>query len=180
MRNSNINQYEINLNSIKKDVEEFDFQIDKTFFENFDQDIVNEGKLSLNLILTKTDLMITMKCRIYGEVNLICDKSLEPFVEEIDSTNTIYFKYGDEDIELDVNLFQIENNTIKINIASHILEFILLEIPFRKLHPKFRDDDDDDIEDDKPLYQTDTDQENKKNTDPRWEGLEGLKNKFNK
>ena len=179
MRDLGKNQFDINLLSIKKDTELFDFQIDKKFFENFDQDIVKKGNLEVHLKVTKTDLMITMNFQITGKINLVCDKSLKEFEENIDSSSVIYFKYGKENIELDINLFQIEQNTITINVASHILEFILLEVPFRKIHPDLRDEDETE-EDGKLLYQTDIDQDEEEDSDPRWKDLEKLKNKFNK
>ena len=180
MGNSLKNQFEINLVSIKKNTETFDYLIDNTLFENFDQEIVKKGNVNVHLDLTKTDLMVTMKFIISGNVNLTCDKSLEEFDEELNSTNTIYFKYGDENIELDVNLFQIDNKTVKIDVYSHIMELILLEVPFRKIHPNLRDEDEK-SEEGEILYQTDPDQDiEKENTDPRWDDLEKLKNKFNK
>lgn len=177
MRDLILDQFDVNLLSIKKNTESFDFQIDDKFFESFDQDIVKKGKLDVHLDLSKTDLMITMNFSISGVINLICDKSLEEFEENLHSDHTIYFKFGDSDLELDINLFQIVSNTININVATHILEFILVQIPFRKIHPKLRAEDELE-EEGKLLYQTDIDQNTEEAPDPRWKGLEELKNKF--
>lgn len=180
MENSLKNQFVINLVSIKNNAETYDFQIDNELFENFDQDIVKKGAVNVRINLTKSELMVTMNFEISGSVNLICDKSLEEFDEELNSKNTIYFKYGDEDLELDVNLFQIDHKTVEIDVFTHIMEFILLEIPFRKIHPNLRDEDDE-SEDGEILYQTDLDQDIKEETkNSNWGELEKLKDKFNK
>ena len=176
MRNSIEKVFDINLLNIKKNVEYFDFQIDKKFFENFDQDIIEDGDVKVSLSVSKTDLMITMNFEFLGSVNLTCDKSLEKFDKKIHTSKIIFFKFGKENAELDVDLFQIENNTININVATHILEFLLLEIPFRKLHPKYSDEGESDEEE--LLYQTDIGQNIEEETDPRWSGLEKLKGKF--
>ena len=177
MKNSINDQFDINLINIKKDVEYFDYQVDKEFFENFDQDIVSNGNINVNLKVIKTDLMITMKFNFAGNIILTCDKSLKQFEEPVQVSKTIFFKYGEENLEMDENLYQIAGNTININVSSHIMEFLILEIPFRKIHPELRDEMEE-KEDEELIYQTNKDQNIKEKPDPRWSDLEKLKNKF--
>ena len=64
-----------------------------------------------------------------------------------------------------------------------MFEFIGLEIPMKKLHPRYSEEDDEEKDDDVLLIysseekdQTE-DQENEEMIDPRWASLKKLKNK---
>ena len=177
MRNKTIQAFDINLLSIKKDVEIFEYQIDREFFVSFEQDLVSDGLLKIVATVNKTHSMITINLKVNGSIKLECDRSLEVFDYPINLKTDVFYKYGEENLELDLNLFQIENNTINLNIAEYLMELILVEIPIRKLHPKFRNEEI--IEDDEPYFQTDIEQdkEEEKEIDPRWSALEKLKNK---
>ena len=54
------------------------------------------------------------------------------------------------------------------------MEFILIEIPYRKIHPKFEDEDEEGSNG--PYYQTKIEEkEIEEKIDPRWEGLKKFK-----
>lgn len=174
MRDKIIQEFDIHLLSIKKDVDNFEYQIHDSFFNCFEQDIVQNGTLMVKAEVLKTHSMITINLSIDGVLKLECDRSLEIFDYPLAIENTIIFKYGEENLELDVNLFQVEENTLKLNIANPLMEIILVEVPIRKIHPKF--DDSNENEDDEPYFQTGNEEEKSiAEIDPRWEKLKKLK-----
>ena len=177
MRNKIIQTFDIHLLNINKDVETIDYQLDDSFFKSFEQDVVQKGNLKVIAEVVKTHAMITINLEISGDVKLVCDRSLEEFKYSLDIKDSLYYKYGDEDLDLDINLYQIKEKTNKLNIADDLLEFIMIEIPFRKIHPKFDEEEED--ETDGPYYQTsveDTEiEEEKVVADPRWAELKKLK-----
>ena len=116
--------------------------------------------------------MITVNLFIDGSVDLECDRSLEHFDYPISVNKEIIYKYGDEEKELSEDVFVILKGEQEINIASFLYESISLEIPMKKLHPKFQDDSDDN----EVIYKSEfTDESQEASTDPRWEALKKLK-----
>lgn len=176
MRNKIIQEFDINLLNIKKDVELFDYEINDSFFKCFEQDIVQKGKLMVKAEVLKTHSLITINFVINGTIELECDRSLEIFDYPFQFKTSVYYKYGQEKMELDVNLFQIEENTVTLNISDFLMESILIEIPVKKIHPNFKDEQNN-SEFETLYYQTQNNKEEEDNNtiDPRWEALKKIK-----
>ncbi|MBP6387232.1 MAG: DUF177 domain-containing protein, partial [Pseudarcicella sp.] len=131
---------------------------------------------------------IQLQYEIKGALQVLCDRSLEMFDYPIAINPKIILKFGDHDEELSEELYLIDRNSQQINIAQHLFEFISLEIPMKKLHPRFLENtEDEEVEiidnhegiivystitkDEKE--QANSDQE--KPIDPRWAALANLK-----
>jgi uncharacterized metal-binding protein YceD (DUF177 family) len=172
---------------------EIDFIIGKEFLQHFeDNELLNEGHLTVRVLMNKGANLIEMNFLITGEVKLTCDRSLEEFYEALDLNEKIIFKYGNEEQEINEDVSMITRDTAQINVAQYIYEFILLGLPAKKIHPDHRtemDDEDyegegmyayidgDTFEDDADEAESPTRRKEKESTDPRWELLKKLKNK---
>ncbi len=172
-----LNQYRIDIYKLPNKVHEFDFEFDDSFFEYFEESIVEKGKGTCHLDLDKSDSMMTAHFKIDAEVELICDRSLESFMFPIKKEETLMIKFGEEDIELSEEIISIQRDTQQINVAQNIFEYLTVAIPMKRLHPKFNDEDED--ETDSLIYSSDEDQEevDQESIDPRWEALKKLNNK---
>jgi uncharacterized protein len=178
-----ITEYNINLVGLADKRHEYDLEMDNSFFELFDQTLVNGGQLKAQVVLDKSPLLLTFAMHIQGTVNLTCDRSLEPFDYPLDITETLLVKYGDQEMELDENVLQIPHDTQAINLAQHLFDYIGLAIPMKKLHPRFEEDEDSDG--DILIYSTAQDEatgaepdapEDEGPVDPRWDILKKLNN----
>lgn len=123
--------------------------------------------------------MIQMFFQVEGTIELTCDRSLELFDHPLSFEAKMIFKYGDEEKELAEDVMVILKDTQTINIADLLFEFIGLEIPMKKLHPKFQEDEDNE-EDMIMIYSSPLEDEEEKQEeeviDPRWAALKKLKN----
>ena len=159
---------------------DYQFKIDEKFFESFENGIVTKGKLICDIQLDKSETMIQMNFRINGQAELTCDRSLELFDHPLSFERKVIFKFGEEEKELSDEMMVIPRDTPLINVASLIFEFIHLEIPMKKLHPRFETTEGADDEG-FLVYSSETEEnESKPNessepTDPRWEALKKLK-----
>ncbi|WP_339605782.1 DUF177 domain-containing protein [uncultured Roseivirga sp.] len=180
-----IRKYEIQIFKLNNGLHDFEFQLDDKFFELFDNDLVSKGKLTANISLHKSETMIQTVFRIKGSVELECDRSLDLFDFPIDLERPFIYKLGNEFEELSDEVVVIPRDTQQLNVASIMFEFIGLEIPMKKLHPRFQDEDDDSEEEVLMIYSSEEedndenkeDQENEESIDPRWASLKKLKNK---
>lgn len=113
------------------------FQLDGTFFRGFENSLVEHGQLAVRVKLDKSPRHIQLLFTIQGEVELICDRSLALFNYPICTEQVVHFKLGEENKELDVDCYLIDQQTSTIDLAQHIYDFVTLAIPMKKLHPRF-------------------------------------------
>lgn len=170
----------------------YEFEVGNSFFESFEQSFIEVGKLDVIIKLDKTETMITALFDIKGFVELTCDRSLEKFDYPIDTHSRMIFKFGDENRELDDDIFEVSRNAQQLEMAQHIFDFIGLEVPMKKLHPRFQEDEDLEEEDDAAaegilIYSSSTaatsqdgdEESSEDDIDPRWQILKNLKNNNN-
>ncbi|WP_323757659.1 DUF177 domain-containing protein [Roseivirga sp.] len=175
-----IRKYEIQIFKLSTGLHDFEFLLDDEFFELFDNDMISKGKLTANISLNKSETMIQTVFRIKGSIELECDRSLDLFDFPIDLERPFIYKLGNEHEELSDEVMVIPRDTQQLNVASIMFEFIGLEIPMKKLHPRFQEEDDNSEEEVLMIYSSEDDeenedQENEESIDPRWASLKKLK-----
>jgi uncharacterized protein len=180
-----LREFDIEISNIKEHVvHNYDFKLDNSFFTLFEDSLIQKGLLTVDVDLEKTPLLIRTNFKIKGQVELICDRSLDPFDYSISSDSQLIFKFSEEyEGEITEEIIGIKRETIKINIAQYIYEFINLEVPIKKLHPRFQKDESQNEEDSLLIYSTETENEADSDSpsedliDPRWLALKSLKDK---
>jgi uncharacterized metal-binding protein YceD (DUF177 family) len=186
-------QFDIDIIKLSNSIHNYEFDINSSFFEQFEDSFIEKGNLKVQLTLDKSETMIQAKFQIEGMVELICDRSLEPFDFEISVNEYLVFKYGEEFSELTEEIVTIPKNLPTLNVAQYIYEFIGLAVPMKKLHPRFSEEDEEEEDEDeliegKLIYTTlsESDEEEEKEEDPetdkidpRWEILNNIKKNLN-
>ncbi|MBD2754844.1 YceD family protein [Spirosoma validum] len=172
--------YDIHIVGLENKRYEYDFTSDDAFFVALEQDLIQKGNIQTHLLLEKSETMIRLDFHITGTVEQICDRSLDEYDEPVDTRQTMLLKFGDHNEELSDEIELIERNTATINVARYIFEFISLSLPMKRLHPRFRneEDEDDDSPTGKLIYRSDAetndDEDGQSTIDPRWAALRKL------
>ncbi len=168
--------FSVNIIGLSKKAHQFDYELDRAFFEKYGKDLVSDGHFSASVVLDKHETFIEAEFKIKGEAKLICDRSLEPFDFPIDIDKRIVFKYGEEEVELTDEIIIISRDRASLELGQYMYEFIALAIPMKKVHPKFQEDEDDDESEGKLIYTSETETKSEESeVDPRWEILKKLK-----
>lgn len=163
--------FEISIFNLSSKVHEYRFPINETLFGLFEQSIVERGEGTCEVVLTRSETMMTLHFNLNAKVELICDISVKPFWQDIVVEKDIMVKFGDEDEELSEDVIVIHWDTQFLNVAEYIYQFLLLSIPMKKIHPDIEDEERPDI-----VYISDeSEQEEEQLTDPRWAALKNLK-----
>lgn len=173
--------FDIDIYKLSNRKHDYEYEIESSFFENFENSIIQKGKLKVKLSMEKSETFIQSDFHIDGIVELICDRSLEHYDFHIDQKNKLIFKYAEEFNELTDEIVTIPKDLQKLNMAQYIYEFIGLAIPMKKLHPKFVKEDDQEDAETILIYTTGTKnpEDEKEETDPRWDILNKLKKNNN-
>ena len=172
--------YDIDVYGLRLGVHNFEFEFSKELFEVEEEEvdqIVEKGKGLCNVTLEKSELLMTLLFEIKGEVELICDRSLEEFKFPLAIKERLILKYGEELDDSGDEVWIVPYGIQTFNVKRNILEFINVVIPMKRLHPKFGEDDAEGME---LIYTSEDEIEGREeNIDPRWAALQQLKNSKN-
>ncbi len=167
---------------LKPGKHEFDFQIDKEFFDHFDFDEFHDVNVTLDLQLDKKPTMMELTFRASGWVNVDCDLTSEPYDQPIDGEMILVVKFGDEFNDDNEELLILPHGEYQISIAQYIYELIVLSVPLKRVHPGVLDgtlesDVLKKLEELSPREAEDFEEnDNGDETDPRWNKLKNLLN----
>jgi uncharacterized protein len=173
-----LNPYSVNIIGLSNRGHSFKYELNDEFFARYGKDLVSGGKFNADVVLEKHETFIEAEFKINGQVALICDRSLDPFDFPVTIDKKVVFKYGEEEMELSDEIIIITRDTTSVDLGQLMYEYIVLEIPMRKLHPRFQnEEEDDENEEGKVIYTSSTDDNTsgEEQIDPRWEQLKKLK-----
>ena len=174
MKASVLKSFEINLARLENGTHDFQFELVPDFFETFENNLVEEGFGKASLVMDKSESMMALNFTIEVDVLLICDVSSESYRESLTCQKKHIVKFGLTNEELSDEISTIDMGMQILNVSGYIYEFVSLEIPMKKVHPRLRGQERADLvyKDETPSF-NDLEQENK--IDPRWEVLKKIK-----
>lgn len=169
--------YTIQYVGLKEGEHTFEYPIEKSFFDLFEYDDFNDAAVHAVLVLTKKSTFMEFDFKINGTINVNCDVTNEPYNQPVEGVYELVVKFGQEfngDIE---DILILPYGEYEVNVAQYIYELIILSIPTRRVHPgiadgTLRSDILDKLEELRIPDQRE--QEEKENTDPRWDSLKKL------
>lgn len=169
--------YDIPFVGLKLGKHAFHYNIEKDFFELYENAPIARAEIQVNLEFVKKENIFDLGFNLSGWVNVECDRCAENFDLDIEDRFQVFVKYKSERMvdkpTNDPDVVFISRNDTTINLADLIYEFTVLSIPMHKTHP--------DDENGEPLCNPDIldrlhsggDDED---VDPRWSALSKLKN----
>jgi uncharacterized metal-binding protein YceD (DUF177 family) len=187
-------EFNIQFTGLKIGSHDFEYHIDKDFFDLFDYEDYNSVDVEVKATLIKKETFMELSLSHDGTVNVPCDVSGDDFDLTIEGEIKLLVKFGDQYNNENEELLILPHGEFQFNIAQFIYEMIVLSVPQKRVHPDIADEyeadafdedeldflldlddedddfDDEDIEDDEIEEQ----QEDHKETDPRWDELKKL------
>lgn len=150
----------------------YKFDVTDEFFDEFDYSEIKKGNIKVELSLQKQSSMLILAFHIRGMVNVACDRCLDNFDLPIKENYQLIVKIGNEVLDND-EIISIPESENEIDIAPYIYEYIILSLPYRRIHsPEGKGCNEEVI---KKLGEISSNQ--KKEIDPRWEKLTHLGDK---
>ncbi len=132
---------------------------------------------TINIEFSRTMQFVRTKLDINAFVEVICDRSLDAFDYEVDKTYEVLFKAEQVEESADENgaIRNYDHKLKQIDLEQDVRDTLLLELPVKKLHPRFLDQDGNPIEYFSQNF-GEAPEEDEEKIDPRWEVLKELKN----
>jgi uncharacterized metal-binding protein YceD (DUF177 family) len=134
-----LSQYNIPFSGLKEGKHLFDFSADHRFFAGFEESEIEKGSVSIQVELEKRTTYLRLKFMLKGEVELICDRCLESYLQPIESINLMLVKFSETETDDGDEVIYIHPGAHQVEVAKLIYEFIILSIPIRHVHPDGED-----------------------------------------
>lgn len=173
-----LQEYSIPFTGLKLGVHKFEFEVNDSFFEEFEYSLVKSGKLSINLDLEKQETMMLLHFHIKGSIKLGCDVCLADYPYPVDFKERQIVKLsGEEDLEDDTEeIVVLKRSETEINVATLVYEFVNLAAPYISRCEDEGNTEWCDSEMIEKLAQlAPGPKEETEDADPRWEALKNIK-----
>ncbi|MFZ5973167.1 MAG: YceD family protein [Bacteroidota bacterium] len=174
LKTPGLKAYEVNIIGLSLKAHEFNHTLGDAFFEHYGTTLLNGGAFESRVILNKHETFIEVDFSIEGKADLICDRSLEPFQYPVRVKKQLLFKYGEEPGEVDENIIIITRDQATLELGQIMYELIALQIPMKKLHPRFQAVESESNDEGEIVYTSSSEKSDEETTDPRWEILKKL------
>lgn len=162
-------EFIIPFSGLKTGKHEFKFKIGHTFFEAFDQALLEDADLDVDLVLEKVETMLILNLQASGFLNVPCDRCGDMFKMPIECSERVIVKFGDEEFEQTDEIIVLRPEEYEIDVSQRIYEMIVLNLPNKRLHENPEDCNQEVL---KKLNEINSQEEE---IDPRWEALKKLK-----
>lgn len=151
---------------LKEGLHQFEYTIDKAFFDSFNWDEFDKCDLKVELDFVKKATLLELHFKLTGWVEVPCDVSNELFQMPLDGSLKLIVKFGDAYDDSDDEVLVIPHAEHHINVSQYIYELSVLSMPLKRVNP-LSDQLEEEIErEDKEVK--------KDKIDPRWDKLKDL------
>lgn len=154
--------YKVDLKGMTTDTVSYRWQADDDFFSAVQGPEIKRGLLDVALRVKRTSGAYELEFQFEGEVEVSCDRCLEPMSWPIAAHCTLKVVMGDDYAD-DGDVVTVPEREGTINVAWNIYEFAALEIPLRHVH----------ADGECKAYSSDLQGEQEK-CDPRWAELKKM------
>ena len=134
-----LSTYNIEFKGLKEGNHEFDYHIGKSFFENFEESLVDEGDIKVRIVLEKHSSFLEIHLSFAGTVILTCDRCLGLYDQKIKGKASLFVKFGENVQDDGDDVIWLHPEDHQINVAQIIYEYIVISIPLRHVHPVRQD-----------------------------------------
>ena len=115
---------------------EYDFTLDNTFFEGYENEELREGNVDFKVALEKHERMLLFNFSFQGEVKMMCDRCLGDMLVPIEGGQSLCVKFSDTETSDDVDVLFLPEDAYQIDLAQWMYEYVVLSIPMQHIHPE--------------------------------------------
>jgi uncharacterized metal-binding protein YceD (DUF177 family) len=172
------NEYLIPFVGLKIGKHQFDYQINKKFFDAFDYHEFEACDIKVDIVLEKKSTMLELSFKHKGTVHVPCDLTNEMFDLPIKGKIKVVVQFGDEFNNDNEELLILPHGEHQIDVSQFIYEMIVLSIPLKRIHPGVKDGSlkTEVLEklNELTIKEQKKEKKEEENIDPRWDKLKQL------
>lgn len=132
---SYLNSYTIPIKGLALGQHEVTYEVDDQFFGSFDNSEIHKGDVEVQVRVKKSSSFIELDFEIDGNIEVICDRCLEEYLQHIYYEGSLFVKFSSLIQEEEGDVIYVDPNEGELNLAQYIYESICLSLPYQKIHP---------------------------------------------
>ncbi|MDF1673121.1 MAG: DUF177 domain-containing protein [Vicingaceae bacterium] len=129
-----LSDFIIKFEGLKQGTHFYEFDVDTKFFEEFDCFEFDKATINVDLEFEKQSTMMLLNFDFYGTVTVPCDRCLDEVDVDIEGEEKLILKFGSESYQETEEIIILPDSAFEINLAANIYEFIMVNIPQKRVH----------------------------------------------
>lgn len=129
-----LSDFIIKFEGLKQGTHFYEFDVDAKFFEEFDCDEFIKATINVDLEFEKQSTMMLLNFDFYGTVTVPCDRCLDEVDVNVEGEEKLILKFGSESYQETEEIIILPDSAFEINVAANIYEFIMVNIPYKRIH----------------------------------------------
>lgn len=129
-----LKEFEVDLASMTDGHYEYDFKIDKSFFEAMDNEEILGADVDALLDIDKRHGSYELRLHCDGELEVPCDRCLDPVKHPVDADYDVTVRYGEDYDDSRDGVLILPESENRLNVSGMIYDTLLLTIPLRCVH----------------------------------------------
>lgn len=129
------NPYIVHFKGLKEGIHEFEYNIGKSFFEEYKNLDIPDGNINVLVKLNKKASFMELDINLSGEIQVQCDRCLAYFSFYIANTSQLVIKFSTAEKEADNDVIYLHQEENQLDLKHYLYECIGLAIPLKKVHP---------------------------------------------
>ena len=167
----------IQFSGLKPGKYEYEYVLDKTFFEGYENEELRDGKVIFKVILERRERMLLFTFAFEGKVKSICDRCLGELDVPVEGEEKLCVKFSDTETSEDEDVVFLPEGAYQIDLAQWMYEYVAVSMPMQRVHPegecdeemlKYISEEKAEVDDDEVHELRDGE------SDPRWAALKDL------
>ncbi|GJM31554.1 MAG: hypothetical protein DHS20C18_05550 [Saprospiraceae bacterium] len=127
-------QYSIPIKGLYPGVHKYNFQIDQSFFQAFENSPVADGDVAVSLELDKRTDVYELDIEFSGTLKTECDRCLAGISLPVSGEANLLVKLSLEPQPEEADVIYISPEQPRLNVAKYIYEFVCLAMPLIKVY----------------------------------------------
>ena len=113
---------------------EYEFELNRSFFEAIEHSLIEDGQLKAKLLLEKKETMLIGNYSIEGDVTVTCDRCNDELHLPINGAFRIVYKFG-TGVSDDENLIVMHPDAYELDVSQQLYELACISLPSVRKHP---------------------------------------------
>ncbi|MEI8204050.1 MAG: DUF177 domain-containing protein [Bacteroidota bacterium] len=130
-----LKQFVIPFSGLKLGNYAYQFILDNTFFEYFENEDIKDANVIVDLQFEKKPNMLILDFSLQGSYNVTCSRCLQNYDQTVDGEERIIVKFGKEN-EDEPDIIFLPFAESKIDVRNVLYEIAILLLPMVYVHPE--------------------------------------------
>lgn len=129
-----LKEYRIPYLGLKLGQHQYQFTLTAAFFDKFEFSEIHDCNIVADVVLEKQSTMLIIDTVLSGEVSSICDHCGDDLRIEVETSQRLIVKFGDETGSTDEDILVLGPGDHEVDMSQFLYEYAHLALPARHVH----------------------------------------------